>query len=310
MPLALFAARPSPVNKHPARALAALLVMSLLWGYGWVAIKLGLLDAPPFKLTAVRMVASALCLLIMLPLTGRPLAPQRLPELARLGLVQTSLLFTLTTWAVAHGSAGRVAFLVYTMPFFTLLLAWPLLGERVRGSQWLAVTLAAAGLIAIIQPWALGDRLVSSMLGLGGGVAWAVGAVMVKQLQRRAPMDLLRMTAWQMLIGSVPLIILALAVDEPAIVWSPRFIAILALMAVAITAFGWMLWMYALDNLDTGTAGLATLITPVIAMLSSHYTFGERPDPLELVGMGLITLALLSLSWQGWRHLRDARKAA
>lgn len=123
-------------------------------------------------------------------------------------------------------------------------------------------------------------------------------------------MDLLRMTAWQMLIGSVPLIILALAVDEPAIVWSPRFIAILALMAVAITAFGWMLWMYALDNLDTGTAGLATLITPVIAMLSSHYTFGERPDPLELVGMGLITLALLSLSWQGWRHLRDARKAA
>lgn len=298
------------MNKHPGRALFALLIMSLLWGYGWTAIKIGLLDAPPYKLTAVRMLASALCLLVMLPLTGRPLTPRRLPELARLALVQTSLLFTLSTWAVAHGSAGRVAFLVYTMPFFTLLLAWPLLGERVRGAQWLAVVLAAVGLAAIIQPWALGDKLASSILGLGGGMAWALGAIMVKKLQRRAPMDLLCMTAWQMLIGCVPLVIIALSVDEPAIVWSPRFVGTLTLMAVAITAFGWMLWMYALDNLDTGTAGLATLITPIIAMVSSHYTFGERPGQLELLGMGLITLALLSLSWQGLRHLREAAKAS
>ncbi|MCC6709225.1 MAG: EamA family transporter [Gammaproteobacteria bacterium] len=295
--------------KHPARALMALVVMSLLWGYGWTAIKIGLLDAPPFKLTAVRMLASALCLMALLPLTGRPLAPQRLPELTRLALVQTSLLFTLSTWAVAHGSAGRVAFMVYTMPFFTLLLAWPLLGERVRGAQWLAVVLAAAGLVAIIQPWALGDTLASSVLGLGGGMAWAVGAILVKRLQRRAPMDLLCMTAWQMLLGCVPLMIIALWVDEPAIVWSPRFIGILTLMAVVITAFGWMLWMYALDNLDTGTAGLATLLTPTIAMVSSHYTFGEQPGRLELLGMGLITLALLSLSGQGLWKRRAAMAA-
>jgi len=283
--------------------------MSVLWGYGWTAIKIGLLDAPPFKLTAVRMLASALCLMAMLPLTGRPLAPQRLPELMALALVQTSLLFTFSTCAVALGSAGRVAFLVYTMPFFTLLLAWPLLGERVRGAQWLAVLLAAAGLMAIIQPWALGDKLASGVLGLGGGMAWAVGAVLVKRLQRRAPMDLLCMTAWQMLLGCVPLMIIALWVDEPAIVWSPRFIGILTLMAVVITAFGWMLWMYALDNLDTGTAGLATLLTPTIAMVSSHYTFGEQPGRLELLGMGLITLALLSLSGQGLWKRRAAMAA-
>lgn len=292
--------------KHPGRALLALLIMSLLWGYGWVAIKIGLLDAPPFRLTAVRMLASALCLLVMLPLTGRPLAPQRLPELVPLALVQTSLLFTLSTWAVSHGSAGRVAFLVYTMPFFTLLLAWPLLGERVRGTQWIAVVLAAAGLLAIVQPWALGDKLLSSVLGLGGGIAWAVGAILVKRLQRRAPMDLLRMTAWQMLLGCVPLLAISLFVPEPDIVWSSRFVGTLALMAIVITAFGWMLWMYALDNLDAGTAGLATLVAPVVAMISSHYTFGELPDRLELAGMGFIVLALLSLSWQGVRQLRAA----
>ncbi len=158
--------------------------------------------------------------------------------------------------------------------------------------------------MAIIQPWALGDKLASGVLGLGGGMAWAVGAVMVKRLQRRAPMDLLCMTAWQMLLGCVPLIFIALNVDEPAIVWSPRFLGTLALMSVVITAFGWMLWMHALDNLDAGTAGLATLIAPVIAMVSSHYTFGEQPDALEFIGMGLIALALLVLSWRGLTNLR------
>ena len=112
--------------------------MSIMWGYGWVALKVGLMDAEPFTFTAVRVTLSAACLLLLLRLGGRSLVPGRVPELIKLGLVQTTALFTLSTWAVAQGSAGRVAFLTYTMPFFTLLFAWPLLGEKVRGFQWLA----------------------------------------------------------------------------------------------------------------------------------------------------------------------------
>lgn len=269
--------------------------MSVLWGYGWVALKIGLLDAAPFTFTALRMTLSAVCLLLMLRLTGRRVSPARVGELAALALVQTSLLFTLSTWAVAQGSPGRVAFLVYTMPFFTLLFAWPLLGERVRGRQWLSVGLAAGGLLAIVQPWHLYGSASSNALALGAGAAWAMGAVMVKRLQQREPMDLLSMTAWQMLFGSLPLIVLAAVVPEPAIVWSPRFVTVLVLISVVITAGGWMLWMYALDKLEAGTASLATLAAPPIAMLASAWQLGERPNAVEVLGMGLILMALLTL---------------
>ena len=44
--------------------------------------------------------------------------------------------------ALAGGGAGRTSVLVFTMPFWTMLMAWPVLHERVRGTQWLAVAFA------------------------------------------------------------------------------------------------------------------------------------------------------------------------
>ncbi|MFT4582144.1 MAG: drug/metabolite transporter (DMT)-like permease [Gammaproteobacteria bacterium] len=290
--------------KLPGRPLLALLTMSILWGYGWTALKLGLIDAPPFTFTALRMSLSAACLLLMLPLTGRSLLPRRIPELLGLAAVQTSLLFICSTWAVHEGSAGRVAFIVYTMPFFTLLFAWPLLGERVRGLQWLAIALAAAGLISIIQPWHRYGNMESNLLALGAGITWAVGAILVKQLQAREPMDLLSMTAWQMVFGSIPLIAIAWYLPEDPIVWSTRFITVLAFVSVVITAFGWMLWMYALNNLEAGTASLATLAAPPIAMISSAMIFDENPNVFEIAGMCLIGVALLVLSVHAIRGAR------
>ena len=285
----------------PLRPMLALIIMSILWGSGWTALKIGLIDAPPFKFTALRMCVSALCLLALLPLTGRSFIPTRVSELVALALVQTSLLFTLSTLAIAYGSVGRIAFVVYTMPFFTLLFAWFLLGERVRGSQWIAIILAGGGLISIVQPWSIGATFLSNLLAVGAGATWAMGAVMVKRLQQRESMDLLSMTAWQMAIGSIPLLIISSRIPEAAIVWSPRFVAVLIFIAIFITALGWMLWVYALDNLEAGTASLATLASPLIAMMTSAIYFKERPSSVELTGMGLIFAALLVLSVRAMR---------
>lgn len=109
------------------------------------------------------------------------------------------------------------------------------------------------------------------------------------------------MTTWQMVLGSLPLFGLAWWAGEAPIVWSPRFIGVMVLIAVFITAVGWMLWMYALNNLEAGTASLATLAAPPIAIVASAVHFGERPGPVELTGMGLIVLALLTLSLNGMR---------
>ena len=277
------------------KPLIALGLMTVLWGCGWTVLKIGLIDAEPFKFTALRMSLSAIFLLLVLAFSGRPFLPTRVPELIILGIIQTSFLFTLSTCAVDQGSSGRVAFLVYTMPFFTLILARLLLAERIRGLQWIAIFLAFLGLLAILEPWKQSLTSEGGFLGVAAGAVWAISVIMVKKIQDKEPIDMISMTAWQMTFGSVPLIFFVSFVDENPITWSIRFILVLAFIAIVITGLGWLLLVYALERLEAGSASLITLATPVVAISTSTLLLNENPNNTEIAGMTLITAALLFL---------------
>jgi drug/metabolite transporter (DMT)-like permease len=287
------------------RALLALVLLSLIWGYSWIVLKIALLDAGPFAFAALRVLLGAACLFAVLGAAGRPWKPERLGELFVLGLVQTSAYVGLSMWALVEGGPGRTAVLVFTMPFWTLLLAWPALGEKVRGGQWLAILLAGFGLIAILQPWQQAGSIGSKLLAVTAGFIWAVSAIILKRFQARGRMDLLRLTAWQMLLGSLPLLVVAAWVDEQPVIWSARFIAALAFNSAITTAAGWWLWIYVLNHLPAGSAGMSMLAIPVIAILASWLQLGERPPAPELAGMLMIGAALLLVALRAWRLHRD-----
>lgn len=285
--------------------LFTLLALWLIWGYSWIVLKIALRYSPPFDFAALRTLLGALCLLAVLPFTRHPLRPRRLRGLFLLGLVQTSAYVGLSMWALVEGGAGRTAVLVFTMPFWTVLLAWAVLDERLRAMQWPAVVLAAAGLLLVLQPWSLGGSALSKSLALASGAVWAASAIMVKRFQATDPMDLLSLTAWQMLLGSVPLALFAWGIPSPPIDWSVTFILALAFNAVATTAIGWLLWLYVLHHLPAGAAGMSMLAIPVIALLASWLQLGERPAPVEWAGMLLIGVALLLLSLHALRQHRE-----
>ena len=285
--------------------LASMVVIVLVWGYSWVLNKLALAELGPFTFSAYRMYVASACLLLALALTRRPFWPTRRVELLRLGLIQTTGFVGLSMWALVEGSIGRTSILVFTMPFWTVALAWPVLGERIRDWQWLALGLALAGLVLLIRPWDPQGSLLSKGLAVTSGLAWAAGSVEVKRMQRVAPVDPLSMTAWQMVFGAIPMLPIAMAIGEPAPVWTPRLVAILLVLAVVSTALCWFLWLYVLRQLSTGLASMCMLAVPVIAILSAHWQLGERSTPLELAGMACIGVALLLLSA---RSLRQARR--
>jgi drug/metabolite transporter (DMT)-like permease len=278
----------------------ALVVLSLLWGYTWVLAKQGLSYAPPFAFAAERCVGGALALLVALKLTGRPLglvAPG--PTLA-IGLTQVAGFMVFQTWALVEGGPGKTAVLIFTMPIWTLLLAWPILGERVRGKQWLAATGTLAGLLLIIEPWDMSSSLFSKFLGVVAALFWAIGTILIKRLRSRQQIDLLVLTTWQLILGAGALVLLALLVPEPATHWSAPYLGILAFMSIGSTALGWWLWIYILDRVPAWEASLSVLGTPVVAILSSRLMLGEQFKPSELAGILLIGSGLALLSLLGW----------
>ncbi|HEX5804359.1 MAG TPA: EamA family transporter [Azospira sp.] len=283
----------------------ALVVLSLTWGYTWILAKQGLAYAPPFAFAAERCLGGALALIVALKLMGRPLklvAPG--PTLA-IALTQVSGFMIFQTWALVEGGPGKTAVLIFTMPIWTLLMAWPLLGERVRGRQWLAAASTLAGLVLIIEPWDMQASLFSKFLGLLAALCWAAGTILIKRLRSTRQVDLLALTTWQMLLGTVPLVVLALIVPERPTEWTGSYLGILAFMSIASTALCWWLWAYILDRVPAWEASLSILGTPVVAIVSSRLIFGEEFKATETTGILLIGsgLALLSLfSWAASRR--------
>lgn len=287
----------------PALALAFL---TAIWGYNWVVIKIALTDAPPMTFAALRSGLSALALFVVLLAMGKPFRPVRVGSMIALGILQTTGFVGLVSLALVNGAAGKSAVLAYTMPFWTLLLAGPLLGERMRRVQWFAVALAALGLIGILSPWNASLGITASLLSLGAAWSWAAANIVVKRMALSSD-ELLNVSAWQALVGAIGLVALALFDTEP-VHWTVSFSIALTYNVVLATALAWVLWLYALNRLAAGVTGLAALGTPVFALATAWVQLGEIPTRSEATGMALIVVALAWLSYVGWR--RFSRTAA
>lgn len=282
------------------RPAIALVVLSLAWGYTWVLTKQGLVYAPPFAFAAQRCVGGALALLLALKLLGRPIRPVAPAKTLGIALINVAAFLIFQTWALVEGGAGKTAVLNYTMPIWTLLMAWPFLGERIGGPQWLAAICALTGLTLIIEPWSMHTSLLSKFLGLMAAVSWAVGTILIKRLRSRCEVDLISLTAWQLLMGAVPLLLLALVVPDRSTVWSAPYIGILAFISIVSTALCWWLWIYILDRVPAWEASLSVLGTPVVALLSSRLLLGEEFHVTEVFGMLMIGVGLALLSLISW----------
>ncbi|MBN1321329.1 MAG: EamA family transporter [Thermoleophilia bacterium] len=275
----------------------ALALLALIWGYNWVVMKVAVRDCDPFTFAALRNFLGAMALFGVALLRGGSLRPKAFWWTALYGVLQTSL-SGLAVWAVYMGSAGRTSVLTYTMPFWLLILAWPLLGERIRDLQWAAVALALAGLVFILAPWDL-QGWEASVLAVAGGLSWAVASVFFKIVNKRHELEVVSFTAWQTLLGSIPLIVIAVLVDPTGPDWTGSLIVALVYNVIIASAVAYVIWMYVLQSLPAGTAGISSLAIPVVGVVAAWVQLGERPGVPEVVGMGLILVALAILTARG-----------
>lgn len=292
----------------PSRSgIAALVLLSLIWGYTWVAMKEAVRFSDPFDFSALRAMAGALLMFGAMLWLRKPFRLRAPGRTFAFGLFQTTGFNALAAWALYTGAAGKTAVLVYTLPFWTLLIAWPLLGERLRGLQWPATLLAAAGLLLVLEPWQFGGTVVSKLLALATALSWATSAVLAKKWRNDLEPDLLALTAWQMLMGGVVLTVIALSIPTRTIEWTLYFWLMLLYCTLAGSVAGWLLWLFILRRLPAGIAGLSIMAVPALGVLFARLQLGERPSAAEAAGMVLIGASLALLSWHALRATTGER---
>jgi drug/metabolite transporter (DMT)-like permease len=122
-----------------------------------------------------------------------------------------------------------------------------------------------------------------------------MGTVLSKKQFQTTGVSLLRLTAWQMALGSVFLLILALAVPERATDFNAPFFVAFAYNALLSTSLAWVLWLFVVKRLPANIAGLGSLISPLVGVLCAWMLLGEVPDAAEFAGIALIGIALLGV---------------
>jgi drug/metabolite transporter (DMT)-like permease len=237
----------------------------------------------------------------------RDIAPRQVKLTILVGLLSTTLGLGLPMWALVYGGAGKTAILLYTMPFWAILLAWPILGERIRGLEWIAVVLALTGLAMIIDFHAVGEKLWSGVVAVISGMVWAGSAIVTRIMRRSPKFDIVLVTTWQMIFGAVPILIIAAFLPAPPIQWTGTFVAALIYNVLLTSVLAFLLWFYVLHHLKAGVATMGMLAAPVIAVISAAAQLGEFPSLRESTGMVLILTGISLLSYLAAVKSRAAR---
>jgi drug/metabolite transporter (DMT)-like permease len=268
-------------------------------------MKIAVRYAPPIEFAALRLLLGALVLFAALAVLRKPLRPQRLAAYVWIGLFQSGGFVALATWAVMLAGAGKVAVLSYTMPLWVALAGWPLLGERLNVRQVFALAVALGGIALIVDLRDVHGSLLADGVAVIAGISWAAGVILTKRVQRAAKIDVLSLTAWQMLFGGIAVGIAALAVPEHATHWTPIYAGALAYNVIAASAVAYFLWVYVLQSLPARDASMGTLANPLVGIIAAWLQLGERPSTSEAIGMGLVLAALAALALQQQRVADD-----
>lgn len=298
--------RQAPRLQFAASRLRPLIVLGLtaIYAVCFVAIKAGLVFAPPLRFAGLRALLAGAALLGLMAVLRRPLLPppRSWPWIAAVALTATTIAFGAMFLSPGRTGAGIASVLGNTQPVIVPALAAIFLGERMTRGKWIALALGMAGVTLIASPSFVGPTafgVAGPLLALATSGGLAVSTIIVKRMHPQ--IDVLALTAWQLIAGSLPLLIAsAVAERGSAIVWSSVFIALLVFLALIGTALANAVWYWLIRREDVGRLTLFFFLVPVLGLGIAALAFGETLGPREGTGVTLMLAGIGAVAWESW----------
>jgi O-acetylserine/cysteine efflux transporter len=174
-------------------------------------MKLSVYYFPPVMFSALRFVVASFVLMGIVWYKRVPLPrKQDWKWYAICGLLQTTYPFLVNQIALEYNNAAITSVLSFTMPFWLIILAHFILNDRITFPKIIGLVVGIVGLFLVmdINLWQMewsGIKLLMEMLALTGAIAWAMANLILKKYLEQN--DKLQFTAWQMLIGTLGLLL-------------------------------------------------------------------------------------------------------
>jgi len=265
-----------------------LVLATALMGSSFAISQMGLHYASPLLLAGLRFSLAGLILAILVRGRRHPHSGQQWAQVATIGLLQTTGVMGAIFLSLTTIPAGESAILTFTNPVLVVVLSAIFLKSRYRRGQWIGAVLGLTGVaVAIGATWHLH---IGMAYGLASAVFWASATLLMK---RWGPaVDLWVMTAYQMLIGGLCLVILGMALEAPVFQLSLVSVAILAWLVVMASIVQFGAWFYVLHHGDPARASSYLFLAPVFGVASGWLLLDQSIGTRVALGAVLIMLGI------------------
>lgn len=282
-----------------------LVLLSVLWGSTFFFTGVALKELPPLTLVFLRLSLATLILLPVLRINRIrfPIGMAGWWPYAVMALINNVIPFSLLVMGQTYIPGGMAAVVNATTPVFTVLVAAIFGEEKLILRRVAGVLLGLCGVI-ILKGYEFdinSKQSIGIALCLGATTCFGFSALWAKRRLAGAPP--IGAATFQLLSGSVMMLVLASIFDRPWQLQMPGLITWLAVLGIASlsTALAFILFFQIITRSGASNVMLVTLLVPVSAILLGYFFLDERIEVREIVGAIVIASALLVMDGRVFR---------
>lgn len=198
--------------------------VTLIWGYTWVAMKVGIHDIPPLLFSGLRLFIGAVPLFLILFIQRKKLSIQKehLKSYIIMSLLMGLGYMGILTYGMQFVDSGKTSVLVYTMPIFVTVISHFSLNEKMNVYKTMGLVCGLFGLLFIFGKEMLNidqSALFGELCVLVAALSWGIANVFSK-LQFKH-IDIIHMNAWHLMMGAVMLLVFSFIFEAvPSAEWT------------------------------------------------------------------------------------------
>ncbi|WP_234003918.1 DMT family transporter [Nocardiopsis sp. SBT366] len=280
---------------------AKFVLLALIWGMSFVLIRIGAEVLAPLQLALGRMGTGALALLAVLVLSrGRlPSSPRLWGHMFVAALLLNTIPFTLFGYAGKLIPSALMGIVNASTPLFAVVFAMLILSdERPDRTRLLGLGIGFLGVLTVFGVWnSLGqvnvsddDALLGMLLVVGATVCYGIGTPYLRRFVAGSPHTALELSSLQMLLGTLPLLVLTPLLTEAPTELTWRVALAVTALGVFGTGFAYILNYAIVRAAGATVATTVTYVVPVVAVTAGVVLLGETLTWNQPVGALVIIL--------------------
>lgn len=281
---------------------AVLLLLGAVWGSSFLCVSIALNDYPPASIAAIRIALAAFILLLIIRLKGLslPRSGRDWFFLIVIGALNSSIPFTLISFAQQSISSGVSAMLISTAPFSALLIAhYYTQDDKISGNKILGMIVGFSGVLVLVGGDVLAsknDAVSGQLMALLAAFCYGSSSLLVRKISH---INSLVSSACVLLVTTLYFLPLVAYLDKPWLI-EPATNSLIALLYLGVfpTALAYLLRFWLINRVGSVYTSQVAYLIPLFALAWGWLFLHEVPELKAWAAMGLILagIAVNSLS--------------